>query len=376
MESALNESHALLRENSMRILAWPIESPTNPYTSLLYSHIGRDARVEEFSAKKLIEHPSVWHVHWPEALLNIRHPVHAALKVAGFFAALDILQAGGTKLIWTVHNCHAHERLHASLEAWFWRRFLPRVDGAISLSATGLAHALQRFPQLRDTPKAVIPHGHYRSEYSAPTRDARKLLGIRPEAKVALFVGAVRGYKNVEGLVRAFRSVQTPSAALHVVGKPNSAALARNILNEATFDDRVQVRFDFLEPELLSAYVGAADFVVLPYREILNSGSALLALSLNRPILVPDLGALRELQADFGDRWVRTFTGELGAAALEGALEWSQESRPEVCPMPEKYEWHSIAEQTLRFYQLVVSGQEAAAEKSPFASAEGKVQKA
>jgi beta-1,4-mannosyltransferase len=39
----------------------------------------------------------------------------------------------------------------------------------------------------------------------------------------------------------------------------------------------------------------AADLIALPYKEILNSGSAILALSFDRPILVPAAGALAEL---------------------------------------------------------------------------------
>jgi beta-1,4-mannosyltransferase len=339
----------------MRVLAWPIQSPTNPYTPLLYSNLDPSVHAEEFSAGKVLEKYSVWHVHWPEALLNIRNPVLAASKVAGLFAAVDCLQMRGAKLVWTIHNCSSHEKFHPSLEAWFWRQFIPRVDGIISLSSAGLSNALESFPALTRIPRAVIPHGHYRNEYPQASLGARKMLGIPSEAKMLLFAGAVRSYKNVELLVRAFREISTPHAILHVVGSPNSVKLAQSILGEASSDDRVSVLFEFVEPEVLSAYVSAADLVVLPYREILNSGSALLALSLNRSILVPDLGAMGELKADFGDRWVRTFSGELDKAILESALDWAVQNRKSVCPMPEKYEWRSIGRETARFYGTVVS---------------------
>jgi beta-1,4-mannosyltransferase len=339
----------------MRVLAWPIQSPTNPYTPLLYSNLDPGVQAEEFSAGKLLERYSVWHVHWPEALLNIRNPLLAASKVAGLFAAVDCLHMRGAKLVWTIHNCRSHEKLHPALEAWFWRRFIPRVDGIISLSAAGLSNALESFPELRRVPKAVIPHGHYRDEYPRATLGAREKLGIPPEAKMVLFVGAVRAYKNVEKLVRAFRNVSTPNAALYIVGSPNSTKLAESILEEASSDNRVRVLFEFVEPETLSAYLSAADLVVLPYRDILNSGSALLALSLNRPILVPDLGAMGELKGDFGDSWVRTFSGELDQRVLESALDWAVQNRMAVCPMPQKYEWSSIGHETARFYGAVVA---------------------
>lgn len=337
----------------MRVLAWPVHSPTNPYTPLLYSHLGPDVKVEEFSAGRVIQKYSVWHVHWPESLLNIRNPWHAASKLAGFFAALDCLRARGAKLVWTVHNCGSHERHHPSLEPWFWREFIPWVDGVISLSPMGLTSALNSFPELRKLPAAVIPHGHYRSEYPARTRDARNALGISPDAEVILFVGAIRAYKNVDGLVRAFLQLKKPRSRLYVVGRPNSSTLAERILREALPDDRVHLRFEFLAPEELSAYIGAADVVVLPYREILNSGSALLALSLNRPVLVPARGAMGELKSDFGEEWVQTYSGDLDGAVLEGALDWALRRRPSLCPMPGKYEWQSIGRETARFYHTV-----------------------
>lgn len=337
----------------MRVLAWPVHSPTNPYTPLLYSHLGPDVDVEEFSAKRAIQKYSVWHVHWPESLLNIRNPWHAASKLAGFFAALDCLRARGAKLVWTVHNCRPHERLHPSMEERFWPTFVPRVDAIISLSPTGLAIALDSFPQFRQLPSTVIPLGHYRSEYPPHDPDARKALGIPSQARVVLFVGAIRPYKNVEGLIRAFRQVKTPQALLYVVGHPNSSGLAEGILREGSSDDRVHLRFEFLPPEDLSAYIGAADVVVLPYREILNSGSALLSLSLNRPVLVPERGAMGELKSDFGEEWVQTYSGDLDGAVLEGALDWALRGRPSVCPMPGKYEWQSIGQETARFYRTV-----------------------
>jgi beta-1,4-mannosyltransferase len=345
-----------LSKTPMRVLAWPIQSPTNPYTPLLYSNLGSSVRIDEFSPGKVLERYSVWHVHWPEALLNIRNRLHAASKVAGFFTALDCLRSRGAKVVWTIHNCSTHERLYPTLEAWFWRRFIPRIDGIISLSSAGLLNALDCFPALREIPKTVIPHGHYRSEYPSVNGGARKMLGIAPEAKMLLFMGAVRAYKNVEGLVRVFREITADNTLLHVVGSPNTTRLAQSILQEASSDDRVSVLFKFLEPEAMSAYVSATDLVVLPYRGILNSGSALLALSLNRPILVPDLGAMGELKADFGDTWVRTFSGELDKAILENALAWALHPRPTLCQMPEKYEWQSIGRETVRFYERIVAG--------------------
>ena len=338
----------------MRILAWPYKTPWNPYTGLVFSHLP-GTTVDAWPGNLLRKY-AVWHVHWPDALLNISSASHAAYKLAGMFAVMDYLRARRTNIIWTMHNFAAHEARHPRLEAWFWRQFIPRVDGAISLSATGLAMGLERFPRLQEVPTTVIPHGHYREQYPATSADARGELGISRHAKVAMFFGAVRAYKNVDVLVRAFREVRREDAVLCVVGNPNSGDLATQLRKEASQDGRVHLEFEFIDAKDVARYLSAADLVVLPYREVLNSGSALLALSCNRPVLVPDRGSMGDLKAEFGNEWVRTFRGDLDGVILEGALEWaSDDSRPAICDMPEKYSWEHIGSETARFYQQVAS---------------------
>ncbi len=83
-------------------------------------------------------------------------------------------------------------------------------------------------------------------------------------------------------------------------------------------------------------YLSAANAVILPYREVLNSGSALLALSCSRPVMVPDRGAMSELRADFSSDWVNIFQGPLDVPVLQDALRWgvSRGLRFVPCPRP------------------------------------------
>jgi beta-1,4-mannosyltransferase len=339
----------------MRILAWPKVRPWNPYTGLVYSHLPAGAKAVEWPAN-LLKKYDVWHLHWPDSLLNIPGGAKTAYKISGMFAAMDFLKARGTKVVWTMHNFASHEALHPRLEPWFWRNFIPRVDGAISLSRAGLALGQEKFPRLREVPTAVIPHGHYRAEYPPARKDARRELGIPEDARVMMFFGAVRAYKNVDVLAKAFRGVRDPRAVLYIAGKPNYDDLAAAIGSEARQDSRIILDFKFIDDADVTTVLSAAEVVVLPYREVLNSGSALLALSCNRPIVVPEKGSMGELMEEFGADWVRTYRGELDSRTLEEALEWAAQPRTAVCPMPEKYEWGNIGAETVRFFERVVNG--------------------
>lgn len=128
--------------------------------------------VDEFSLKQAIaNNHKIWHLHWPELPLNNRNFLKAFIKAQALLLQLDWARSRGTKTIWTVHNLAAHEKFYPQLEAWFWKAFIRRLDGYISLSNAGM-EAAQRFPALKNLPGFVIPHGHYRGEFDTLSAEA------------------------------------------------------------------------------------------------------------------------------------------------------------------------------------------------------------
>jgi len=270
---------------------------------------------------------------------------------------MDWARAQGVRTIWTIHNLFAHEQLYPKLEAWFWKTFINRLDGYISLSKVGMELAQERLPQLRKLPGFVIPHGHYRGEYPdhISCQEARASLGIPPASRVVLFFGKIRPYKNVPQLIQAFRQILDPEAMLYIVGYPDSADLAEVVKREATFDSRVQLHLNFIPKDKAQVYFRAVDLVILPYREILNSGSALLALSFDRPVLVPLRGVLSELQTQVGEEWVCTYVGEITPSQIQEALEWALKTpRHKQAPL-EALDWKELAQRTIDAYNTVAT---------------------
>ncbi|HEX4782849.1 MAG TPA: glycosyltransferase, partial [Candidatus Sulfotelmatobacter sp.] len=292
--------------------------------------------------------------------LNVEKTAAAAgLKTQAVLSLIDFARRRGTKIVWTVHNLGSHERRYPGIEKWFWRAFLQRLDGFITLSESGLQSARERFPELRSLPGSVVPHGHYRGEYPDDKRtDCRQRLGIPTNAKVVLFFGWIREYKNVPGLIAAFRGLNNPDAALCLAGRefPKSGASKSggSVREQAGSDARIHMHLRHVPNEEVQTFFRAADLVVLPYREILNSGTALLALSFNRPVLVPNKGAMAELQALVGRNWVRTYEGDLTTEQLAEALQWAQhEHRAAIAPL-ESLDWNRVGEQTLAAYRNVL----------------------
>lgn len=355
MENSASE----FASSPLRVLAWPRRTAGgNPYTRLLYEHLEeRGVVADEFGpARVLTGAYDVWHIHWPDGAFRKKSGLRAGLSMAAVIALMTVARRRGIKIVWTVHNVGGHDARPSPMERWFWQAFMRRLDGVISLSRAGLAAAQSAFPALRSVPAALVPHGHYRDAYPArvPRADARARLDLPAREPVVAFFGSIRPYKNVKRLIEVFRGLGDDEAALLVAGRPQTPALEQRLRATAAEAENVHLRLGFIPDDEVPAVMGAADLVALPYTDILNSGSALLALSVDRPVLVPAKGAMSELQAQVGGAWVRTYDGALTAETLRAALRWAQETeRAEHAPL-EPFAWNEIARQTKTAYEAVL----------------------
>ncbi len=223
----LRETADLANTVRLRVLASPAfwHRATNPYTWLLYTHMSATPNlvVHGYHWKRLVRRRyHIFHLHWPEGHLNDPNPGRALRRTVSLLGMLHWARARGTKVVWTVHNLRSHEGLYPGFERLFWSGFLRCVDGYISLSHAGQEAALGRFPELRRLPGCVIPPGHYRDAYASTVvakAGARHQLGIDLHATVLAFIGQVRPYKNVPGLLAAFGRLTDPSSVLLIAGQ-------------------------------------------------------------------------------------------------------------------------------------------------------------
>jgi beta-1,4-mannosyltransferase len=330
----------------------------NPYNWLLYTHLqALDVDVQEYSPGRLLAGGcDVWHLHWPEKPLNDPSAVRALTGVLGLLIMIRVARLRGIKVLWTIHNLAAHEERHPRLARWFRRALVREIDGYISPTKAGKAIALRTHPELGRVPGFVVAHGHYRDVYAdhMDRAHARQHLGLDPNALVLAFVGQVRPYKGVEALCRAVRSLLNQEVHLLVAGAA-SDEMATALRAAAGDDPRITFHFAFIQDADLHVYLRAADLVVLPYIDVLNSGSALLALSFDVPILVPSTPTLRELGDAVGPEWAFTYDGAVNAGALSHAVDMLRSTRRVGRPPLDAMAWPVIARQTLHAMQAIAS---------------------
>jgi glycosyltransferase involved in cell wall biosynthesis len=198
----------------------------------------------------------------------------------------------------------------------------------------------------------VIPHGAFdyltRQQKESPLPpDLRAVTG-----PVILAFGLVRPYKGTDVLLRAFREVE--GAELWIVGMPRMPmddlrALAREAPGTVRFVDR------FITDPEIPAFMRRADLVVLPYRNIEQSGVLYTGLAFGRPLVLSSVGGFPEIAGQGAARLVPPGDADSLAAELRDLLA-DRPARDALADAASAaaattYSWERIAEQTMELYR-------------------------
>jgi beta-1,4-mannosyltransferase len=312
----------------------PDKLTDNPSLLLLFSEVVRHGVTISSCARKknLLSRPDVIHIHFPEWLIRWKRPWLAPLDVVVILGLLWLARRRGAALVWTGHDLEPHELSRPRLWRAYNRFFISQVDLLISFSEGAKSLLVERHSRLAGVPTVVVPHGHYRDHYTAPPKAAilRKELKLdhRP---VLLCFGLIRPYKNLPGIICAWRQLPEPRPQLLIAGRPMDSEIAEVIKKEAGEAKDVHLLLRFIHGDEVPTIFALADVVLMPYmaRSALNSGVAHLALSLSRPAVLNDTLANQNLRDVFGGEWVWLCDGT-PADALRTALVAAATTRPET----------------------------------------------
>jgi D-inositol-3-phosphate glycosyltransferase len=210
----------------------------------------------------------------------------------------------GKRIVLTVHNVNAGRR--DSKDTYLNRltlRFQYRMADHIFVHTEGGKLELSEEFGVRAARVTVIPFGINNSvpNTSLSRSEAQQRLGIEGDKKVILFFGRIAPYKGLDYLIAAFQKVSTRHVdyRLIVAGRPeNDYRSYWNGIQERIQEDvregRVLLRAHHIPDDETELYFKAADVLVLPYRNIYQSGVLFLSYSFGLPVLASDLDALKD----------------------------------------------------------------------------------
>lgn len=321
-----------------------VRPTTNPYVVMLREALRAESDLATFDfsfRRALTGGYDVFHVHWPEIMLEGGSPFRKTLRQVLLVALLARLTLTRTAVVRTRHNLERPSGLR-----WHEHRLLDWLDALTSRTVV-LNPAT---PAIGATAPVLIEHGHYRDWFAGQAHSP-------PQPGRLVYAGLIRRYKGLENLIAAFVATMRTDAArgwtLRVGGKPSTPELAEMMRALSAADPRIELDLRFLSDADFVRLVTSAELVVLPYRLMHNSGSVLAALSLDRPVLVPDNEVNRRLASEVGPGWVHTFGGDLEPADLVAAMEAAGRSRSEH-PRLDQRSWQATGRQHATAYREAV----------------------
>src|SRR5580700_11130988 len=131
--------------------------------------------------------------------------------------------------------------------------------------------------------------------------EAKRQLGLQENEKAVLFFGRIRPYKGIEHLLAAFQLLAANHSGyrLIIAGEPKKGSEEYRHQIEQTvktefMPGQIIMKIQFIPDEEMEIYLKAADVLVLPYKEIFQSGVLFLAYSFGLPVVATDVGSFRE----------------------------------------------------------------------------------
>ena len=152
-----------------------------------------------------------------------------------------------------------------------------------------------------DSEFAVIQHPLYSHFGMKKERgEAESKLGLTPGKKNILFFGLIRDYKGLDILLEAFRKLDD-SYQLIIAGEPyGSFEKYQKIIDSLPGKERVFMDLKYIKDSEVTDYFSAADVAVLPYRSATQSGISSVSYHFEVPMIVTNVGGLKETIGDRG----------------------------------------------------------------------------
>lgn len=241
----------------------------------------------------------VLHLHWTGSVLARAADRRAAEEaLAAFTARLDRLVDAGVVLAWTIHNSLPHETRFPDLDGRLQQAVVDRAT-IVHVMAECTAASVAPIFDLPAAKVVQVPLPSFDGAYGDTIEPAaaRQELGLDPDAMVYLLLGGIRPYKGLDLLLGAFDRVMEadPARRLVIAGAPLRIPEVERFLDACALHPGILLHAQRVPSDAMQVFLRAADVVVLPYVQTLNSAALLLALTFGLGVVAPDAPTMTEI---------------------------------------------------------------------------------
>lgn len=292
----------------MKILL-PFKKDQNPYLDELIIHSGHEYVYAKF--QDYVPDFSVVNIHWPEALFNWREPSSKELRVLEEHIKK---WKKNSVIVYTKHDEIGHKKMTPNFQKLF-DIIEESTDIFIHLGNYSKSKYKIKYPNVQHV---VVEHPLYEhSFYPIPKDQARNLLGISQDSFVVVAPGKIRSKRERKMILRSFA----------LLPEQNKVLICTNMRadSEVHFPGRVRLKkiFDikkYREQNFMSRYrppgyffdynslekaefgsrISAADIVLVPRLNTLNSGNPFLGFTFRKIVVGPAIGNIEEHLVQMG----------------------------------------------------------------------------
>lgn len=202
-----------------------------------------------------------------------------------------------TKIVSILDNIVPHEKRCG--DKLLAKYFVKSVDAFVAMSKS-VMDDLAAFDTVK--PRLLMPHPVFDNFGSKIDRKtALSFLKLDENQKYMLFFGIIRDYKGLDLLLQAFSDERFKclNVKLIVAGEfYNDEERYRKMEQDLNLKDRI-IWFDkFIPDSEVRYFFNAADIIVQPYKSATQSGVTQIGYHFERPMLVTDVGGLKEIIPD------------------------------------------------------------------------------
>ena len=261
-----------------------------------------------------------------------------------------------TKVICIFDNVIAHE--HRPGDRILTKYFVNSIDGAVVMSQTVLNDLITFRKEIH---VKLSPHPLF-DNYGLPVgrSEAIAALNLDKDCSYMLFFGFIRAYKGLDLLIGAFSDsrLRNRNLKLVIAGEfYENDAPYKDLIKKYNLENEIIFYNYFIKDSEVPLFFSIADLVVQPYKTATQSGVTQIAYYFEKPMLVTDVGGLREIVQDGKCGYVVRPEPEFIAEAI---LDFFDNNRKEqftegVKREKEKFSWEIMTKAILAVYKKSIA---------------------
>ena len=258
-----------------------------------FRYIDNFQRIKEIIEEK----PTLIHFHQLSPYYHAKNHDETLMKAHKLVENIQDLRDHGGKIVYTMHNPLPHNRTFTDID-----KMINNEMYSLSSTIIVLGPSAKKIIKNKNinTPISVVKHPSYREIYGEkPDKNQiRNEIGLPTNAVIFGNIGSIKPYKGLEFIIKTFiqfSESHNPNENLHLLiagYTPDNEYI--NSLKENYPNKNITIVNQDLNNTELIKFISTLDYSIFAFKDIWASGSVVLSMSYNIPVIVPDIGCMAD----------------------------------------------------------------------------------